>query len=139
MNISVTLANAGQLPRIFSKLIWRKGTRALFIIVVGVLVALNVFDLDALAHIASAIFLISYLAVQVAHWRLIKQTQGSRTIVISGFAAMAAVFGYFIWSTAVAQPWSVAIIVVFVACSAAIEMILSPKVLAPSLAEATRP
>jgi hypothetical protein len=52
---------------------------------------------------------------------------------------MAAVFGYFIWSTAVAQPWSVAIIVVFVACSAAIEMILSPKVLAPSLAEATRP
>jgi len=139
MNISVTLANAGQLPRIFSKLVWRKGTRALFIIVVGVLVALNVFDLDALAHIASAIFLISYLAVQVAHWRLIKQTQGSRTIVISGFAAMAAVFGYFIWSTAVAQPWSVAIIVVFVACSAAIEMILSPKVLAPSLAEATRP
>ncbi len=109
MNISVTLANAGQLPQMFSKLLWRKGTRALFIIVGGVLVALNLFDLDALAHIASAIFLISYLAVQVARWCLIKQTRGSPIIVIGGFLSMAAVFGYFIGSIAVAQPWSVAV------------------------------
>ncbi len=97
------------------------------------MIALNVFDLDALAHIASAVFLISYLAVQVAHWRLIKQTRGSRFMVATGFVAMAAVFVYFLWSTAMAQPWSVAVIAVFIACSWAIEMLLAPKGPAPPL------
>ena len=127
MKISATLAKAGQLPRVFSKLVWRKGTRGLFLIVAIVLIALNSFNLDALAHIASAIFLVSYLAVQVAHWRLIKQTRGSRFMVATGFAAMAAVFVYFLWSTLQAQPWSVAAIAIFVACSWAIEMFLDPK------------
>ncbi len=131
MKISATLAKAGQLPRMFGKLVWRKGTRGLFIIIAAVLVALNVFNLDALAHIASAVFLISYLAVQVAHWRLIKQTQGSRFMVATGFVAMVAVFVYFLWSTAMAQPWSVAVIAVFIACSWAIEMFLAPKGPAP--------
>jgi len=126
MNISMKLSDAGQLPRMFGTLVWRKGTRGLFIIVAGVLVALNAFDLDALAHIASAVFLISYLAVQVAHWRLIKETKGSRFMVGIGIAAMAAVFSYFLWSTAVTQPWSVGLIAVFVACSWVIEMILAP-------------
>jgi len=130
MKISVTLAKAGQLPRMFDKLMWRKGTRGLVILIAAVLVALNVFNLDALAHIASAVFLISYLAVQVAHWRLIKQTRGSRLIVAIGFAAMAAVFVYFVWTTALTQPWSVALIALFVACSAAIEFALAPKALA---------
>jgi amino acid transporter len=135
MKISATLANEGQLPRMFGKRIWRKGTRGLFIIVAGVLVAFNVFDLDALAHIASAVFLISYPAVQVAHWRLIKQTRGSRFMVATGFVALAAVFAYFLWSTAMAQPWSVAVIAVFIACSWAIEMFLAPKGPAPRLGE----
>ncbi len=132
MKISATLAKAGQLPRVFSKPVWRKGTRGLFTIVGVVLIALNSFNLDALAHIASAIFLISYLAVQVTHWRLIRQTRGSHFMVATGFVAMAAVFIYFVWSTAAAQPWSVVAIAVFVACSWAIEMFLDPKVGSPT-------
>jgi hypothetical protein len=73
------------------------------------------------------VFLISYLAVQVAHWRLLKQTRGSRVMVATGFVAMAAVFVYFVWTTALAQPWSVALIAVFIACSAVIELLLGPK------------
>jgi hypothetical protein len=46
---------------------------------------------------------------------------------------MAAVFVYFLWSTALAQPWSVAVIAVFIACSAAIELFLAPKGPASSL------
>lgn len=138
MKISVTLATAGQLHCMFDKLMWRKGTRGLFIIVAGVLVALNAFNLDALAQIASAVLLISYLALQVAHWRLIKQTRGSRLMVATGLVAMAAVFVYFLWTTAMAQPWSMALIAVFIACSAAIEMFLTPKALAPPFAKAPR-
>jgi hypothetical protein len=69
----------------------------------------------------------------VAHWRLIKQTKGSRFIVAVGFIAMAAVFVYFVWTTARVQPWSVALIAVFIACSAAVELFLAPKPLAPPL------
>ena len=137
MRISSTLASAGQLPRMFGKPLWHQGTRGMFIIVTGVLVALDAFDLDALAHIASAVFLVSYLAVQVAHWRLIKETKGSRVVVATGFAAIAAVLSYFVWNSALTQPWSVGLIGVFLLCSCAIEMFLAPKATAPPLANVT--
>ena len=93
----------------------------------AVLVALNVFNLDALAHIASAVFLISYLAVQVAHWRLIQADPGLALHGRYRLLCHGAVFIYFLWSTAMAQPWSVAVIAVFIACSWAIEMFLDPR------------
>ena len=95
-----------------------------------VLVALNAFNLDALAHIASAIFLISYLAVQVAHWRLIKQTHGSTLPGRHRRCGHGRSVCILYWSTASAQPWSVALIAVFIACSGLIEMFLAPKSLA---------
>ena len=60
----------GQLPRMFDHQgVWRGGTRGLLLGIGGaVLLAINTFNLDALAHIASATFLIVYLAVHVAHW-----------------------------------------------------------------------
>jgi amino acid transporter len=124
--ISSTLSNAGQLPRMFGKLVWREGTRGLLIIISVVLLALNFFDLSALARIASGVFLISYLAVQVAHWRLIEETKGSRFVVALGITAMTSVFVYFLWSTAAAQPWCVGLIALFLFCSWAIEMFLAP-------------
>ena len=127
MKISLSLANAGQLPLLFSRVLWRNGTRGLMIGMACVLLIVNLFDLDALAHMASAIFLITYLAVHVAHWRLIHETKGSKPIVAVGFLSMAAVLAYFFWSTLLTQPWSMGLIALFLAFSWAVEMILAPK------------
>jgi hypothetical protein len=57
----VTLAKARSVPGHVEQTGVAQGPS---IIVAGVPADLNVFNLDALAHIASAVFLISYLAVQ---------------------------------------------------------------------------
>ncbi|MEO8627185.1 MAG: APC family permease [Betaproteobacteria bacterium] len=125
MKIAPALARAGQLPRMFDRKVWRGGTRGLLLGSAGVLLVLNVFNLNALAHIASATFLIVYLAVHVAHWRLIDKTKGSRLLVGLGFLSMAAVLACFLWSIAVVQPWSVGLIAVFITGSWVIEFFLA--------------
>ena len=101
------------------------GTRGLLGGVAGVLLMINVFNLNAIANISSASFLIVYLAIQVAHWRLIDKTKGSRFLVAIGFLSMALVLACFLWSIAFTQPWSVGLIVLFVAGSWVIEALLA--------------
>jgi amino acid transporter len=125
MKIAVALAQAGQLPRVFKQVVWREATRGLLAGIAGILLIINIFDLDALAHIASATFLVVYLAVHVAHWRLIGETKGNRVLIAVGFLTMAGVLVCFVWSTAVAQPWSVGLIIVFVTGSWAVEALLA--------------
>jgi amino acid transporter len=56
MKISLAMAQSGQLPKMFAKLVWRKGTLGVLLAVAAVLLAINLFDLTALASIASAAF-----------------------------------------------------------------------------------
>lgn len=124
IKMSLALAKAGQLPRIFTRLIWRDGTQGVFIGIGGILLVINVFNLSELASIASATFLITYLAVHVAHWRLIHETGASRWLVGIGLTSMAGVLGCFLWTSFSARPWSVAAIAVFLAGSWIIESFL---------------
>jgi len=125
MQISLALAAAKQLPQIFGRRIWGDGTRGLLFGAIGILLVINVFDLSAIANIASAAFLIVYMAIHVAHWRLIGETKGSRSLVAVGFLSMAVVLVCFVWSTAHTQPWSVGLIVLFIAGSWLVEMLLA--------------
>jgi len=94
--------------------------------IAAILFAINIFDLNALARIASATFLIAYMAVHVAHWRLAKETKGSRWLIGTGFLSMAVVLALFLWTTAHVEPWSFALIFALVAGSWAIEFLLTP-------------
>jgi amino acid transporter len=137
MQISLSMADAKQLPLAFKRLLWRKGTPGLLLSMAAIIIAVNVFDLDALARIASATFLISYMAVHVAHWQLNVQTKGSRWLIAIGFLGMLAVLVCFLWSTAVTQPWSLALIAAFVFGSWLIEAILHKR-LAPPASDSAR-
>jgi amino acid transporter len=131
MKTASALAQAGQLPQMFGRKVWRDGTSGLLLGIGGILLAVNVFNLDALAHIASATFLIIYLAVHVAHWRLIDETRAYRIPVAVGFLSMAVVLAVFLWTAAIAQPWSVALIVVFIVSSWAAEVFIVTKAPTP--------
>lgn len=124
MQISVAMAKANQLPLMFRRLVWRKGTWGLLLGMASTVLAVNLFDLGALARIASATFLFSYMAVNMAHWRLIGETKASRWLVGIGFLAMLAVLVSFLWSTAMVRPWAHALVGVFILGSWLIEFFL---------------
>jgi amino acid transporter len=125
MNILLTMAKTGQLPKVFAQIVWRNGTLGLLLAVAAILLAINFFDLTALASIASAAFVFSHMAIQVAHWQLIKETKGSRFVVGAAFLSMAIVLTLFLWTTAFTHPWSVALFFVFLAGGGMIEVLLA--------------
>jgi amino acid transporter len=125
MQISRSMVKVGNLPNMFAHFVWRKGTLGLLLGVAGILLAINLLDLNALARIASATFLFSYLAVQIAHWRLLPQTKASRFLVGVGSLFIAGVLGCFLWTTFLLQPWSLVLIVAFVVASWFVEWFLA--------------
>lgn len=127
LNISKSMAEAGQLPQMFSKMLWHRGSPGYLFGAGAVLVAINTLNINALADIAGATFLIVYLAVHVAHWRLIRETDGSPLLVAVGLITMGSALAGFLWSTAVARPWSTVIIGIFIAGSWIIEMLVAKR------------
>lgn len=125
MQITQAMVAVGNLPHMFAHFVWRKGSLGLLLGVAAILLSIMLLDLTALARIASATFLVSYLAVQVAHWRLIDETKGSRLLVLLGLTLMTLVLAAFLWATFLAQPWALGLIAAFVGLSWLAEFILS--------------
>ena len=95
MNIALGLGKGRQLPSAFTALVRGKLSRGVTFAIGGVLVMVNFMDLSAFADVASAAFLITYLAVFVAHWRLASETKSSRAVIAIGFTLMATVLVVF--------------------------------------------
>ena len=102
LRIGSSLAQSRQLPLWLGTPLWRGGTRGLLAAVVAMLLLTNLLNLSAVASVASATFLVCYVAVFVAHWRLRKETHSSPFPIILGLVLMLAVLGTFVaglWST----------------------------------------
>ncbi|XXF75057.1 APC family permease [Myxococcaceae bacterium GXIMD 01537] len=125
LNVSVALARSGQLPHAFAAPARGKGkgkgTRGFVWGVAGILVMVNLLSLGSIAQIASATFLICYLAAHAACWRLARQTGASRVVVGIGALLMAVVLATFLISTARNKPFELALIAIAVAGSALVE------------------
>ncbi len=122
LNISRALAKKGQLPALFDQPAWGQGSRGLLWSVAGVLVMSNLLNLGSIANIASATFLISYLAVFVAHWRLRGETGAAGLPILIGFTAMFVVLVSFLISIWRTQPVAMVLIVAAVAGSCLVQV-----------------
>lgn len=91
MNIALGLGKERKLPSAFTSLLRGKLSLGVTFAIAGVLVMINFMDLSSIADVASAAFLITYLAVFVAHWRLAEETASSRPVIVVGFLLMATV------------------------------------------------
>lgn len=80
-NVSYQIAKDGELPSSFTRKIWGKNIEGLFITTALVIVFVLFFDLEPIAMMGSAAFLIVYAAVNAAHLRIYKKT-GANPIVI---------------------------------------------------------
>ncbi len=91
-NVAYALARDGELPELFERKRWMHAPEGLYITAaLSVLFAL-VFNLNGITSITSAVFMVVYLAVLSAHWRLIGQCGGRRGIIIVGLLVVGAVF-----------------------------------------------
>lgn len=127
LEVSRGLAEKGQLPAVFGRAAWRQGTRGLVWSAGAILVMVNLFDLGAIAQVAGATFLISYLGVFAAHWRLHGEAGGSRLLILGGGALMVVVLLAFLQSLWSTQPSAIWLTVLAVAGSLAVEWLVQRR------------
>ena len=124
MNIALGLGKERKLPSAFTSRLRGKLSLGVTFAIAGVLVMINFMDLSSIADVASAAFLITYLAVFVAHWRLAKETVSSRPVIVVGFLLMATVLIAFEISVFRSHWLSLLLTCVLVAAAVAFEFVM---------------
>jgi amino acid transporter len=97
VNVSYTIAKHGELPRIFERKIWGKSTEGLFIKSAVVLLFANFIELDGSAMLGSASFIIIYGAVNIAHFKIYKETGAHLMIILASVLSCIIFFGVLIF------------------------------------------
>jgi amino acid transporter len=82
-NVSYVVAKNRQLPAQFNRRTWHNSREGLFITAALVLIFANFFQLGGIAMMGSAAFLIIYGSVNIAHWKLRKETGGNKYIILA--------------------------------------------------------
>ncbi len=80
-NVSYMIARDGELPKIFERQVYRNAREGLLITSGLVILFLNLLPLDRIAMLGSAVFLIIYGSVNIAHLRVIKKTKAIAAII----------------------------------------------------------
>lgn len=81
-NVAYSFAKDGELPELFERKTWFKGTEGLYITAgLGLTFAL-VFNIGAIATIVSSIFTIIYIFVLISHYRLASSYGGHRGFIL---------------------------------------------------------
>lgn len=83
--ISRSLSRQKVLPEFYNKKFWRHGTWGNALSILLVVLATVYFNFDAIVNLASASYLVSYLGIFIANWKLRRYTLPSAFLVFSGF------------------------------------------------------
>lgn len=86
-NVSYMIAKEGELPEFFERKVFGRAREGLFITIVLVIFFLNTLPLDRIAMLGSAVFLIIYGSVNVAHLKLLKETRANLYLIWLAIAA----------------------------------------------------
>jgi amino acid transporter len=103
-NVSYTIAREGELPPFFERTVWKHGTEGLLITTLFVIIFAIGFELDGIAMMGSASFLVIYAAVNVAHLRLLNRTGARRLAVLASLLGNLAVFAILVRHLVRANP-----------------------------------
>ncbi len=98
-NIMDNMGSERELPKLMNKSLWRQSTWGNIIVVVLIMLMTAALNLGSLASVASATFLICYLAVFVVAIRLRHDIHASLPILIVGTLVMLLVIVGFICSS----------------------------------------
>ncbi len=91
-NVAYALAKEGELPRLFERKLWFGSPEGLYITAgLGIAFALGL-NMNGIAAVTSALFIMIYLFVILAHYRLAPRYGGNRGFILFAFIAVLAVF-----------------------------------------------
>lgn len=91
-NVAYALARNGELPRVFDRKLWFGSLEGLYITAALGIVFTLLFNLNGIASITSSIFIVIYIFVLLAHWRLHKRYGGNRLLIGIGLLVVSTVF-----------------------------------------------
>ena len=115
------LAETGQFPPLMARRLGGRASSGLLIQAVACLVLALVFKLDAIASIGSAVALLVFTLITVAHVRIRAETGANVMILVAAIAAAAVVLVTFVFTTLVHEPASIIALVVILGLSIALD------------------
>jgi len=119
--LSYIIAQEGELPEVLEEKIWRKPLLGLLITAGLTLLAANLLDLNSIATIGSAGFLLIFTAVNVANARLGAQTRSLGWLSWLGALACLAALTALLWQVEMQAPLKILILIVILGISVGIE------------------
>ena len=115
--LSERLAETGQFPPLMARKFGGRASAGL-LIQAGVCIVLAVaFNLDAIASIGSAVALLIFSLITVAHLRIRSETGANTPVLVLAIAAAAAVLVTFIFTTLIHEPASIVTLVAVIGLS----------------------
>ncbi len=96
--ISRALSEDKELPKFYREKFWRFGTKGNLFTTILIILATVLFDFNAIVNLSSGAFLVCYLAVFTAAWRLRQEIAASRILIGAGFLFMLFIFAAFLYN-----------------------------------------
>lgn len=96
--ISRSLAQQKILPQLYGKKFWRMGTQGNMLTIILIVLATILFDFSSIVYLSSGAFLVSYLGIFAANWKLRRETNSSAIIILAGTTLMLFILVTFLMS-----------------------------------------
>ena len=120
--LSERLAETGQFPPLMARKLGGRASNGLLIEAAACVILAVFFKLDAIASIGSAVALLIFTLITVAHLRIRAETKANTVILVVAIAAAAAVLLTFIFTTLIHEPASIVTILAILALSVALDL-----------------
>ena len=120
-NVCFMIARDGELPARLTRTTWKDATGGLLLTAGLVVVVILCFDLQGIAMMGSAAFLLVYAAVNAGHLRVLKETGANATIVWLSLVTCLVMFAILCVYTYQQQPAALVALVLIAAASFAAE------------------
>jgi amino acid transporter len=119
--LSERLAETGQFPALMARKLGGRLSNGLLIQAVVCLVLALAFNLDAIASIGSAVALLIFSFITIAHLRIRSETGASLPILILAIVAAGAVLITFVFTTLIHEPASIVTLLVIIVLSVGLD------------------
>ena len=119
--LSERLAETGQFPPLMARKLGGRVSNGLLVQAVVCLVLALVFNLDAIASIGSAVALLIFTFITVAHLRIRSETGANLPILILALVAAGAVLLTFVFTTLIHEPASIVTLLAILALSVGLD------------------
>jgi amino acid transporter len=120
--LSERLAETGQFPPLMARKVGGRASAGLLIEAGACLVLALVFKLESIASIGSAVALLIFTLIAVAHLRIRSETGASAAVLVLAVASAGGVLVVFVFTTLIHEPASIAALLIILVLAVGIDL-----------------